>query len=325
MIHVETDRYAGVPDFEGWWDVPVAEVSERARRCGGARELRARRVAGSGAYLAPPMSELLVHAAREPRRDGTIVERHARVGGLELRRLRGAARSPPGADRARATPATASSASSSSPARDVRSDARRVARARRAARAPFEGAPDAAYLPPGIERDRARRRGGASRALLGAGAGRRRRRARRCPPPRSSGDARPRRAWSARSTPILMGGRDGRARCWSARCITPAGHWSSYPPHKHDRDALPRGDAARGDLLPPDRPGARLRRSSASTPTTARSTRRSSLATATRVLVPRGYHTVSAPPGYDLYYLNVMAGPTPRVAVRQRPRPRMDA
>jgi 5-deoxy-glucuronate isomerase len=28
------------------------------------------------------------------------------------------------------------------------------------------------------------------------------------------------------------------------------------------------------------------------------------------VLVPRGYHTVSAPPGYDLYYLNVMAGPT---------------
>ena len=27
------------------------------------------------------------------------------------------------------------------------------------------------------------------------------------------------------------------------------------------------------------------------------------------VLVPRGYHTVSAPPGYDIYYLNVMAGP----------------
>jgi 3D-(3,5/4)-trihydroxycyclohexane-1,2-dione acylhydrolase (decyclizing) len=27
-VHVETDRYAGVPDFEGWWDVPVAEVSD---------------------------------------------------------------------------------------------------------------------------------------------------------------------------------------------------------------------------------------------------------------------------------------------------------
>jgi 5-deoxy-glucuronate isomerase len=27
------------------------------------------------------------------------------------------------------------------------------------------------------------------------------------------------------------------------------------------------------------------------------------------VLVPRGFHTVSAPPGYDSYYLNVMSGP----------------
>jgi 3D-(3,5/4)-trihydroxycyclohexane-1,2-dione acylhydrolase (decyclizing) len=29
VICVETDRYAGVPSYEGWWDVPVAEVSER--------------------------------------------------------------------------------------------------------------------------------------------------------------------------------------------------------------------------------------------------------------------------------------------------------
>jgi 3D-(3,5/4)-trihydroxycyclohexane-1,2-dione acylhydrolase (decyclizing) len=28
VVHIETDRYAGVPDYEGWWDVPVAEVSE---------------------------------------------------------------------------------------------------------------------------------------------------------------------------------------------------------------------------------------------------------------------------------------------------------
>ena len=27
------------------------------------------------------------------------------------------------------------------------------------------------------------------------------------------------------------------------------------------------------------------------------------------VMVPRGYHPVTAPHGYDLYYLNVMAGP----------------
>jgi 5-deoxy-glucuronate isomerase len=30
------------------------------------------------------------------------------------------------------------------------------------------------------------------------------------------------------------------------------------------------------------------------------------------VLVPRGHHPVSAPHGFDLYYLNVMAGPQRR-------------
>jgi 3D-(3,5/4)-trihydroxycyclohexane-1,2-dione acylhydrolase (decyclizing) len=28
VVHVETDRYAGVPAYEGWWDVPVAELSD---------------------------------------------------------------------------------------------------------------------------------------------------------------------------------------------------------------------------------------------------------------------------------------------------------
>jgi 3D-(3,5/4)-trihydroxycyclohexane-1,2-dione acylhydrolase (decyclizing) len=31
VIHIETDRYAGVPSYEGWWDVPVAEVSDDPR------------------------------------------------------------------------------------------------------------------------------------------------------------------------------------------------------------------------------------------------------------------------------------------------------
>ena len=30
MIAVEVDRYEGVPGYESWWDVPVAEVSEVA-------------------------------------------------------------------------------------------------------------------------------------------------------------------------------------------------------------------------------------------------------------------------------------------------------
>jgi 3D-(3,5/4)-trihydroxycyclohexane-1,2-dione acylhydrolase (decyclizing) len=28
VVHIEVDRYAGVPSYESWWDVPVAEVSE---------------------------------------------------------------------------------------------------------------------------------------------------------------------------------------------------------------------------------------------------------------------------------------------------------
>jgi 3D-(3,5/4)-trihydroxycyclohexane-1,2-dione acylhydrolase (decyclizing) len=27
VIAIEVDRYEGVPDYESWWDVPVAEVS----------------------------------------------------------------------------------------------------------------------------------------------------------------------------------------------------------------------------------------------------------------------------------------------------------
>ena len=28
MVYIEADRYKGVPNYESWWDVPVAEVSE---------------------------------------------------------------------------------------------------------------------------------------------------------------------------------------------------------------------------------------------------------------------------------------------------------
>jgi 3D-(3,5/4)-trihydroxycyclohexane-1,2-dione acylhydrolase (decyclizing) len=28
VIVVEVDRYEGVPSYESWWDVPVAQVSE---------------------------------------------------------------------------------------------------------------------------------------------------------------------------------------------------------------------------------------------------------------------------------------------------------
>ena len=45
-------------------------------------------------------------------------------------------------------------------------------------------------------------------------------------------------AHARRVRPILMGAEaaDSLLVC---EVLTPAGHWSSYPPHKHDRDAMP--------------------------------------------------------------------------------------
>jgi 3D-(3,5/4)-trihydroxycyclohexane-1,2-dione acylhydrolase (decyclizing) len=52
VVYVETDRYAGVPSYESWWDVPVAEASEqpdvRAARVEYERSRRAQR-----SYLDP--------------------------------------------------------------------------------------------------------------------------------------------------------------------------------------------------------------------------------------------------------------------------------
>jgi 5-deoxy-glucuronate isomerase len=90
--------------------------------------------------------------------------------------------------------------------------------------------------------------------------------------------------------------------------ITPGGHWSSYPPHKHDTDDFPnetyleetyyhRLAAGRGFAV--------------QRVYTDDGTLDETMAVADRdvVLVPRGYHPVGAPHGFDLYYLNVMAGP----------------
>jgi 5-deoxy-glucuronate isomerase len=90
--------------------------------------------------------------------------------------------------------------------------------------------------------------------------------------------------------------------------ITPPGHWSSYPPHKHDRDMLPNESQLEETyyhrLNPPS--GFALQR----VYTDDRSLDET-LAASDRdvVLVPKGYHPVGAPHGYELYYLNVMAGP----------------
>ena len=105
--------------------------------------------------------------------------------------------------------------------------------------------------------------------------------------------------------------------------ITPGGNWSSYPPHKHDRDAIPEESYLEETyyhrISPPQ--GFALQRLY-----TADRSLDETLAVSDRdvVLVPRGYHPVGAAHGYDLYYLNVMAGPKRDLALLQRSRPRVD-
>jgi 5-deoxy-glucuronate isomerase len=117
--------------------------------------------------------------------------------------------------------------------------------------------------------------------------------------------------------PILMGDREADSLL-VCEVLTPAGHWSSYPPHKHDRDALPEESFLEETYYHRVRPerGFALQRVY-----TGDRELDETLAVHDRdtVLVPRGYHTVSAPPGYDLYYLNVMAGPAREWAIANDP------
>ncbi len=103
--------------------------------------------------------------------------------------------------------------------------------------------------------------------------------------------------------------------------VTPAGNWSSYPPHKHDEERegveseleeiyyfatqVTAGGAAPEGADPV---GYQRVYGTAERPIEVFAEVR----TGDVVLVPHGWHGPSmAAPGYDLYYLNVMAGPGP--------------
>jgi len=96
--------------------------------------------------------------------------------------------------------------------------------------------------------------------------------------------------------------------------VTPAGNWSSYPPHKHDTNDPPNETQLEETYYhrlrdPRGFAVQRVYTADGSLDETV-APRDGDL-----VLVPRGYHTVSAAPGYELYYLNVMAGPVRRWCV----------
>ncbi len=120
-----------------------------------------------------------------------------------------------------------------------------------------------------------------------------------------------------RITNILMEDQPAE-RLLVVEVITPGGHWSSYPPHKHDREALPEESYLEETYYHRVQPehGFALQK----VYTEDRSLDETlTVGDGDTVLVPRGYHAVSAPPGYDLYYLNVMAGPVRRWKVKNDP------
>jgi 5-deoxy-glucuronate isomerase len=102
-------------------------------------------------------------------------------------------------------------------------------------------------------------------------------------------------------------------RLIAVEVLTPGGNWSSYPPHKHDEQredesALEEiyyfevaGDGPAYQRVYGSGPGREIDLCA-------------EVRTGDTVLIPHGYHGPSmAAPGYDLYYLNVMAGPGERV------------
>ncbi|MCA0921938.1 5-deoxy-glucuronate isomerase [Pseudooceanicola nanhaiensis] len=107
---------------------------------------------------------------------------------------------------------------------------------------------------------------------------------------------------------IAMEGEDYCDSLLVTEVFTPAGHWSSYPSHRHDEDDFPRitylEETYYHRLNPAN--GFGIQR----------------VYTDDRLLdetmavhdhdvvcVPRGHHPCGAPHGVEMYYLNVMAGP----------------
>jgi 5-deoxy-glucuronate isomerase len=104
---------------------------------------------------------------------------------------------------------------------------------------------------------------------------------------------------------------------------TPSGNWSSYPPHKHDEHIVDKdGNLLEADLeeiyfYKIDRPeGFAYQRIY----THDRKLDELILARDSHlVLSPRGYHPVVAAPGYNCYYLNMLAGSAQSLAATDDP------
>ena len=97
--------------------------------------------------------------------------------------------------------------------------------------------------------------------------------------------------------------------------FNPPGHWSSYPPHKHDgRDGEPTLEEVYYFRIdPPQGFGHQVLYTNDGEAVTHQ------VRDGDTVLLPYGYHPVSAAPGYRLYYLWAMAGEQRKLALYEDP------
>ena len=97
--------------------------------------------------------------------------------------------------------------------------------------------------------------------------------------------------------------------------FNPPGHWSSFPPHKHDgRNGEPvLEEVYYFRLDPPHGFGHQMLYTADGESVT------HEVRDGDAVLLPYGYHPVSAAPGYALYYLWALAGPERKLAFYEDP------
>jgi 5-deoxy-glucuronate isomerase len=110
--------------------------------------------------------------------------------------------------------------------------------------------------------------------------------------------------WS-RTVRTILGPEHAAGRLLLGETINPPGHWSSYPPHKHDREAPPQEvrlqEVYYFEVDPPGGFGIQMLYDDAGEK--ALIVRNGDV-----VRIPSGYHPVVAAAGYSLYYLWIMAG-----------------
>ena len=107
---------------------------------------------------------------------------------------------------------------------------------------------------------------------------------------------------------IAMEGRDVADSLLVTEVFTPNGNWSSYPSHRHDEDDFPNMTYLEETYYHRLNPGQgfgiqRVYTEDGDLDETM------SVKDGDVVLVPHGHHPCGAPYGYEMYYLNVMAGP----------------